>query len=62
MLSTNLLRLKILLQLLVLQLALQLLGLGHLAHRLVKVVLVDSFPIILDGEQTTRDRVRKYYI
>jgi hypothetical protein len=41
-----------LLQLLILKLALQLLGLGHLAHRLVEVVLVDGVSVVLDSEQT----------
>lgn len=36
------------LQLLVLQLALQLLRLHHLAHRLVEVVLIDRFPVVFD--------------
>ena len=40
-----------LLQLLVLQLALQLLRLAELAHRLVEVVLVDGVSVGLDGEQ-----------
>ena len=40
------------LQLLVLELALQLLGLGHLAHCFVEVVLIDRVPIVLDGKQT----------
>ena len=38
------------LQLLVLQLALELLRLGHLADRLVEIVLVDLVPVRLDGE------------
>ena len=42
------------LQLLVLQLAFQLLRLGHLAHSLVEVVLADRFPVVFDGEQTTK--------
>ena len=39
------------LQLLVFKLALQLLGLDQLAHRLVEVVLVDGVSVVLDGEQ-----------
>lgn len=46
--------LKILLQLLVFQLALQLLGLGNLTYGLVEIVLVDCIPIVLDGEVTTK--------
>ena len=38
------------LQLLVLQLAFQLLRLSHLPHRLVEVILVDGIPVVLDGE------------
>lgn len=39
------------LQLLVVQLAFQLLGLGHLAYRLVEVVLVDRVSVVFDGEE-----------
>lgn len=39
------------LELLILQLAFQLLGLGHFAHRLVEVVLIDRISVILDGKQ-----------
>lgn len=42
-----------LLELLVFQFALQLLRLGHLAHSLVEVVLIDGISIIFDGKQTT---------
>jgi hypothetical protein len=42
------------LQLLVVQLALQLLRFGHLAHRLVEVVLVDGVSVVFDGEQATK--------
>jgi hypothetical protein len=38
------------LQLLVLQLAFQLLRLGHLPDRLVEVVLGDRVPVVLDSE------------
>jgi hypothetical protein len=38
------------LQLLVLQLALQLLRLGHLPHRLVEIVLVNGISVVFDGE------------
>lgn len=41
------------LQLLVFELTFQFLRLSHLANRLVEVVLVDSVPVVLDGEQTT---------
>lgn len=41
------------LQLLVLELAFQLLRLDQLAHRLVEVVLVDGVPLGLDRKQTT---------
>jgi hypothetical protein len=40
------------LQLLVVQLAFQLLRLCHLAHSLVEVVLVDRVSVVLDGEET----------
>ena len=40
------------LQLLVVQLAFQLLRLGHLANGFVEVVLVDRVSVIFDGEQT----------
>ncbi len=38
------------LELLVFKLALQLLGLGHLAHCAVEVVLADRLPLVLDSE------------
>lgn len=38
------------LQLLIFKLALQLLRLDQLAHRLVEVVLVDGISVVLDGE------------
>jgi len=38
------------LQLLIFELALQLLGLAQLAHRLVEVVLVDGVSVGLDGK------------
>lgn len=41
------------LQLLVLELALELLHLGDLANGLVEVVLVDGVPVVLDSEQAT---------
>jgi hypothetical protein len=41
------------LQLLVFQLAFQLLRLGHLSHRLVEVVLIDRVSVVLDCEETT---------
>lgn len=41
------------LQLLVLQLAFELLRLGHLPYCLVEVVLGDRIPVVLDSEQTT---------
>jgi len=44
------------LQLLVLQFAFQLLRLGHLAHCLVEVVLIDSVPVVLDSEETPKKR------
>ena len=40
------------LQLLVVQLAFQLLRLRHLAHSLVEVVLVDRVSVVFDGEET----------
>jgi hypothetical protein len=40
------------LQLLVLELTLQLLGLGHLTNCFVEVILVDGISVVLDGEQT----------
>jgi hypothetical protein len=40
------------LQLLVFQLAFQLLRLGHLPHRLVEVVLVNRVSVVLDSEET----------
>ena len=44
------------LQLLVLQLAFELLGLGDLADCLVEIVLVDGIAIVLDGEKTTESK------
>ena len=44
------------LQLLVLQLAFELLGLGDLTDRLVEIVLVNGITIVLDGEKTTERR------
>ena len=41
------------LQLLVVQLALQLLRLSHLPYCLVEVVLVDRVSVVFDGEETT---------
>lgn len=41
------------LQLLVVELALQLLGLGHLAYSLVEIVLVNRLAVVLDGKQAT---------
>lgn len=41
------------LELLVLQLALQFLRLGHFPHRFVEIVLIDGIAIVLDGEQAT---------
>jgi hypothetical protein len=41
------------LQLLVFQLAFQLLRLGHLPDRLVEVVLIDRVSVVLDREETT---------
>jgi hypothetical protein len=41
------------LQLLVFQLAFQLLRLGHLPHRLVEVVLIDRVSVVFDREETT---------
>ena len=38
-------------KLLVLELALELLGLGHFSHSLVKIVLVDGVPVVFDGKQ-----------
>ena len=43
----------ILLQFLILELALQFLGFGHLAYCLAKIVLIDGISVILDGEQAT---------
>jgi hypothetical protein len=40
-------------QLLVLELAFQLLRLGHLSDGFVEVVLSDCVPVIFDGEQST---------
>lgn len=41
-------------ELLILQFALQLLGLGDFAHGLVEVILVDCVPVVLDSKQATR--------